>query len=75
MIELAPLEAVTCMHEVTLTYPVSETSPKFQIGDIQIIWNRQDAPGAKEWFTSHVPIPETFLLQNSIVIGVGNFCL
>jgi hypothetical protein len=72
MIELAPLEAVTCMHEVTLTYPVSETSPKFFIGDIQITWNRQDAQSAKEWITSHVPIPEAFLVQNSIVIGLGN---
>jgi hypothetical protein len=71
MVELAPLEAVTCMHEVTLTYPVSETRPKFGIGDIQVTWGRQDAQ--EEWITSCVPIPEVFLLQKPIVIIVGKF--
>lgn len=71
MIELGPLEAITCIHEVFVNYPVSESAPKCFIGDIQVVWKREEEPIDDQWITSSVPIPSTHLFNKSLVICVS----
>ena len=70
MIELGPLEAVTCLHEISLSYPASENQFEFFIGDLNIAWKKADED-SHSWTNSIFNLPSVELINKSIVICVS----